>query len=157
MVENSTELTPSDEASHDGIPTITEDNKEKEEEKEENYPIPEEVLKKIPEKERKNFISEVTSFFAGQFRVPNPMMNKVTSQHISDILKYSDEEDKRDREDYKRDRNLKLFIFLGVLLFIVFLVIIFKDNVNTLISILGAMAALAGAAFGGWGFGKRSD
>lgn len=112
--------------------------------------IPEELLQALPEEERK----EITKMFSfrGSFPQQNPILKKITSEHISAVLKNSDEEDKRDRVERKEERNHNYKIMVTALFFILlvgWLLLYFKQ--------IEMMKYLAGSVFGfagGFGVGK---
>lgn len=116
--------------------------------------IPEDVLEKLPLKDRNTIrrIFASTTMYSGSF--PNPVLSKVTSEHISEVIKVSDKDSDREHEDRQRTRRYTFWIFLtsiiALLGIIVFAVIMgSKDIIVPIISGLGGLGA-------GYGLGKRS-
>jgi len=115
--------------------------------------IPPEVLENIPEKERdrvKSFIEQSMTITSGIARNINPIANKITQEHITKIIDYSNDEDKRDREERKGERWHNYLVMVTALVFTFCLILIFKDNSQILIPLITGILAFAG----GFGIGK---
>src|SRR4051812_39451950 len=79
-------------------------DKESENDKDNEPVIPEEFLNELPPKDRKDFIQSFTRI-SGIFPPQNPLAKKITSEHISELLKISDASDQRDRQERCNERN----------------------------------------------------
>src|SRR3989304_7237757 len=104
--------------------------------------IPNEIMEKIPEDQREKLVSVIRErTFMGIMKQSHSLSEKLTDNHITDIIKYSDEEDKRDRIERKQERNYNIRILIIVLLVIVGLIIylVEKQEKNLLDSIIGAI------------------
>jgi len=116
--------------------------------------IPEEILKDIPTDERDKFAAIIKhTMFSGILRPRSPLSEKITSEHISEIIKKSDEQDKRDREEREKERKFNLLILIITLLFIAFLIVYLNKNENLLIKIIIGLVSF----IGGYGFGKTKQ
>jgi hypothetical protein len=116
-------------------------------------PIPPEVLKELPPQQQeqiKRFVSQSVSLFSGQF--PNPLLQKVTSEHISDVIKNADETDKRDRTERGSERKHNIII-LSIALFCTLFLVVFLVIYNQLELLKYFISAILGFA-GGFGVGK---
>lgn len=68
--------------------------------------IPEEILKVIPEEDRGRVASIIKeTMISGVMRRSNPIADKITTEHITQLISKSDDQDKRDREERKGERN----------------------------------------------------
>ena len=116
--------------------------------------IPEEILKDIPINERSKFAAIIKhTMFSGILRPRSPLSEKITSEHISEIIKRSDEQDKRDREEREKERKYNLLILIIALVFIGFLIVYLNKNENLLIKIIIGLVSF----IGGYGFGKTKQ
>lgn len=116
--------------------------------------IPEEILKDIPINERGKFAAIIKhTMFSGILRPRSPLSEKITSEHISEIIKRSDEQDKRDREEREKERRYNLLILIIALVFIGFLIVYLNKNENLLIKIIIGLVSF----IGGYGFGKTKQ
>ena len=87
---------------------------------------------------------------SGVMRGNNPIAEKITSDHISDLIKKSDDHDIRDREERKGERNYNLLLIIIGLVFIGFLIVFLQSNEDLLIKIVIGIISF----IGGFGFGK---
>lgn len=113
--------------------------------------IPDEVLERIPQKERKEFIQTITKV-AGVFSPQNPLIKKITPDHISTLIKNSDDYDKRDREERQDERNYNFKIMATVLFTSVLVcsLFIWTAQIDLLKFFIGAIFGFGG----GFGVGK---
>jgi|SRR5690625_1486725 len=128
--------------------------KEEDREEKENLSediIPEEVLEAFPEEERGRIESVMRqTIISGVMRRGNPIADKITSEHITQLITKSDDQDRREWEERSRDRNYNL-ILVGIgVVFVSFLVVFLKDNENLLLNLVLAIISF----IGGFGFGK---
>lgn len=123
-------------------------------------PIPQEILDKIPAKDReevKGFLKSSMSFSAIMGQFPNPMMQKITPEHISDIIKNTHETDQRDRDERKHIRWYVLIALLAAMAVLVFFVIflVIYNKVELLTTLITIIVAIAGGFGAGWGLRDR--
>lgn len=113
--------------------------------------IPEEVLEAFPEEDRGRIESVMRqTIISGAMHRGNPIADKITSEHITQLITKSDDQDKREWEERGRDRNYNL-ILVGIgVAFVSFLVVFLKDNENLLLNLVLAIVSF----IGGFGFGK---
>lgn len=113
--------------------------------------IPDEVLDAIPEEERGKVASIIKqTMISGVMRRSNPIAEKITPEHISQIISKSDDQDKRDRQERKGERNYNLLLIVIALLFIGFLIVFLQTNEDLLIKIVIGIISFVG----GFGFGQ---
>lgn len=112
--------------------------------------IPEEILEAIPEEERGKFASIIKqTMISGVLRRSNPIADKITSEHISQIISKSDDQDKRDRIERKGERNYNLILIILSLVFIGFLIVFLQSNEDLLVkTVIGIVSFLGGYGFG---------
>ena len=125
---------------------------QKNNDKEEDVHIPEELLNSIPEKDRKELISSITQISTGVFPQRNPILQKITSERITSIIAYSNEEDKRDREERNGERNYNYKIFVTTVISVILIsaLFLYTKELDFLKYIIGAILGFAG----GFGVGR---
>lgn len=113
--------------------------------------VPDEILARIPQKERKEFIQTITKV-AGVFSPQNPLIKKITPDHISKLLQNADDCDKRDREERTDERNYNYKIMATVLFTAVLVCALFiwTAQIDLLKFFIGAIFGFGG----GFGVGK---
>jgi len=113
--------------------------------------IPDEILDAIPEEDRGKVASIIKqTMISGVMRRSNPVSDKITSEHITQLITKSDEQDLRDRNERKGERNYNLIIIVIALVFIGFLIIFLQSNEDLLIKIIIGIISFVG----GFGFGQ---
>lgn len=112
--------------------------------------IPEEILEAIPEEERGKVAGIIKqTMISGVMRRSNPIADKITSEHITQLISKSDDQDKRDRSERKEERNYNLILIIIALVFIGFLIVFLQSNEDLLIKIvIGIISFLGGFGFG---------
>lgn len=93
----------------------------------------------------------------GVARQENPIVKKITPEHID---KYLDGTKLELQESYKEKHERKIFnllILIVALVFIIVLTWMLKDNEAILEKILYTLGGLVAGAFGGYGYGKKSN
>ncbi len=115
--------------------------------------IPEDLLKDLPEDQRK-IIQRITSF-QGMMPLPNPIASKITPEHITKVLTNADEEDKRDRQERKDERGHNYKIMVTALIFVLLVggLLIYSKQFEILKYFVTAVFTFAG----GFGVGKYYD
>lgn len=116
--------------------------------------LPEElknVIDKLPDTDRKAVTSSFSMFMQGMTRPRNPMMEKITSEHISLSLTYSEAESKRIFELQKREKTLDFWLVIIVLGFIFALCYMFKNNIEHVKQIIMLLVTF----IGGYGFALK--
>lgn len=119
-----------------------------------------EVLDKIPQEHRKTVEKMIFSQSVQMRGVISPetaVMNKITSEHITDFLAASQEEMKY---SYEEKRHKKLFAFATVVIsmvFIVMVIILLRDTPDIMEKVIYAVGGVVAGAFGGYGFGKNKQ
>lgn len=126
--------------------------KEKEQEvKKTDEIIPDELLEAIPEGERGRISSIIRqTMISGVMKRNNPIADKITTEHITQLISKSDNYDKRDREERKGERNYNLVLTVMGLLFVGFLIVFLQSNEELLIKIVIGIISF----IGGFGFGQ---
>ncbi len=123
---------------------------------EENRPetedmLSDEILEAIPEEDRGKVASIIKqTMISGVMRRNNPVAEKITSEHITQLITKSDSQDVRDRKERKGERNYNLVLILVALAFIAFLIIFLQAKEDLLIKIVIGIIAF----IGGYGFGQ---
>lgn len=113
--------------------------------------IPDEILEAIPEEDRGKVAGIIRqTMISGVMRRSNPIADKITSDHITQLISKSDEQDIRDRTERKGERNYNLILIIIALVFIGFLIIFLQSNEDLLIKIVIGIISFVG----GFGFGQ---
>lgn len=110
----------------------------------------------LPSQEKKLVSHEMVRMM-GVMKQENPIIKKITSEHIDKFLEGSKLEL---QEAYKEKHERKLFIFgsfIVALIFIFALAWLLKDKEDLLEKILYTLGGLVAGAFGGYGYGKKSS
>lgn len=84
--------------------------------------------------------------------MPNPLMKKITTEHITKIIDSGDKESERDYQREKEERSYNLIIFIIVILTILLLTgfLVFMKEKDLLMNLIVALLGFAG----GFGVGK---
>lgn len=115
--------------------------------------IPEEVLDALPPEERNRFLSFFRhSMFAGIVRRGSPVSEKITSEHITQLIENADKQDLRERAERRGQRTYNLILLCIALAFLGFLVVYLKDEKDLLYKVIIAIISFVG----GFGFGRTS-
>ncbi len=66
--------------------------------------IPSEILEAIPEEDRGRVSSIIKqTMFSGVMRRSSPIADKITTEHITQLISKSDEQDLRDRKERRKE------------------------------------------------------
>ncbi len=115
--------------------------------------IPDEILEAIPVEERGKVISIIKqSMVSSITRRSNPIAEKITTEHITQLINKSDETDKRDRKERQGQRNHDLLLVIIGLIFIGFLIVFLQQDKDLLLKIVIAIISFVG----GFGIGKSA-
>lgn len=72
--------------------------------------IPDEILEAIPDEDRVKVAGIIRqTMISGVMRRSNPIADKITSDHITQLISKSDEQDIRDRTERKGERILQSY------------------------------------------------
>lgn len=118
----------------------------------EDIGIPPEVLEELPEQRRRR-ITQYTSMLA-QFAGPvfNPVLRRVTPEHITQILANSEAQNQRDAEANKSHRRYNFLYFLATLIALLAVLFFFgiREQYDLLLNIAIGILGFGG----GFGVGK---
>lgn len=110
--------------------------------------FPKEFLEAIPEEDRgrvKAVISQM--MISSNVRPRNPLLNKITSEHITSILSNSNQQDERRWTDKNWDRLYKGVIFSISMVVVLVVIYVLRDNQEALKIVMTALLSF-GAGFG---------
>ncbi len=111
-----------------------------------------EFISRAPEE-----FSEVLSLFASIQSTPNPLAEKVTSEHIGTVLTNVDKKDERAHKERNQIRWFIITTMLFVFVFVGFLIVFLKDSPDLLVPIIASIFSFIGGFAGGYGYkSKRS-
>lgn len=114
-------------------------------------PIPAEILNKLPPEAAKE-ISSFLSMSSMVGRMPNPIMEKVTDQHIDKLLDAAAKNDERSFENQSTSRKYTAFYVIAGISIFVFLTIFFGTSDKAMYKdILEKIIAVGGGFLGGFG------
>ena len=121
----------------------------------ETSPVSPEILEKLPPEARK----KVMEFFAaGMYSgpAPNPVLAKITPQHITDLISLASKDSDHALEDTKHSRRLALYALTIVLIsvLVVVLVLAFRNQNDLLIEVFKLLAVGLGGFGGGYGWAR---
>ncbi len=120
--------------------------------------IPDEVLKGIPLKERKEISRIMMSSSSMMGRMPNPMMEKITPEHIDKILDHAGKSDERAYEDHGTSRKFTLaYVLISIALFIFLTLYLVETNKALYLEILKLAITFVGGFGGGFGIKTYID
>lgn len=114
-----------------------------------------EAINKLPENERRIFAEFQALTMQGVMPTSNPLVEKISPEHITTVLANVDKESER---AYKFDILGKIIgsiVFVIILIAIVALIYVFRNHMNDISEILKMLIYGSLGAFGGYGFGLR--
>lgn len=109
--------------------------------------VPPEILASMPPELRSSF--EQFSVMMRSGPSPDPLRQKITSEHISNIITQTGEEHRLEFELEKHGRYMSLGVLSLILLFVLALYILFRDKPEAVQPILTHLIAFAGGIGGG--------
>jgi len=130
--------------------------------------VPDEVesaVKKVAEKKPEKLFEMMAM---GLSTVGNPLHQKMTPEHISQVLDLAARHDEREFELNKKsqehefahgtsNRRYVCYVFTVAVVLIVIVLFLFKEKPDVLTPILTGIGGLVSGFFGGWGLGKKQD
>jgi len=119
------------------------------------FPLPPEVMDKIPPKQRQSiesFMSAAMSFGP----VPNPLASKVTSEHISEFIKLHSRGLELDHDDSKDSRKHTSRIVLTTICLstVIILALAISGKTDILLELIKAGIFVSGGFGGGYGYSE---
>jgi hypothetical protein len=117
--------------------------------------LPAEVLEKLPPEERRLVESAFqAAIYSGPF--PNPIAQKLTPEHITQIIDATARDSQAEYDDRKHARPFLygLLAFVSLLAAIVIIVLALEDKTDTLNEVIKLIAVFAGGAGSGFGFAE---
>ncbi len=115
----------------------------------------EEVIKGLPE-EKQQEIKKFTLSMQGVMPVPNPLVEKLTTEHIAMLLENSNKESERYYQGNKLNKILTTIIVVSVLLIFTTLVIVFRHHVSDISELLKYLLTAILSCLGGYGLGYKN-
>jgi len=113
--------------------------------------IPEDLLVSVSEQDREKLVTIIQeTMFSSMTKSTSHLTEKITSEHITNIINNSDSQDKRDRDERKGQRKHNLLIFVISLVFLVFIIVFLKEDKDLLYKLIIAVISF----LGGVGIGK---
>lgn len=121
------------------------------------------VLEKLG-KEKPDTVTEIMAMM-GTGPMPNPLHQKMNEGHITQVLELAAKHDERQYNLHKdsqsarandnvADRRYTFATFFILFLLIIAVLVLFKDNAETLVPVMTGIGGLIGGFLGGWGFGR---
>ena len=131
------------------------DKTESQETKAPAIPIPQEVLEKLPPKQRQ----QIESFMATAMSIgpmPNPLANKITAEHITEFIKMHSKGMDLQHSDSRDSRRITLIVFAigSVLSTLVILSLSYANKTDILMELIKAGIFMIGGFGGGYGFSE---
>lgn len=112
-----------------------------------------EVIKDLPEEKRKMIRESISLSMQGIMAVPHPMMEKVSSEHITTVLANADKDSDR---AFKLDiigKVIGSLVFVFILIAVVVLIYVFRNHMNDISELLKALIYAGSGLLGGYGLG----
>lgn len=116
----------------------------------------EEILDDIPQEARhevKKMIG-MSMQMGGVFSPQLELMKKMTSEHVSEFLEGQREASNNEFKESRDNKFFMAFVITIVLVFIIVLVFLLKNNPEVMEKVLYTLGGLLAGLFGGYGYGK---
>ena len=125
------------------------------EEAEEGLPIPPEVLDNMPPEIRSEVVRAFSSITQVAAPILNPVLQRVTSDHLTQIINNVDTQSDRDAEAEKSNRRYQFAYFFVTIVVILGLLVFFaiREQYNVLIPVVTGITGLGS----GFGIGKLTN
>jgi hypothetical protein len=128
-----------------------------------NEPVPSEVIRKLAEIKPDAFMEMMEMSSIG-----NPLHNKMTPEHITQVLDLAAKHDERlydlrkcslnqDYDSNVSDRRYYFAGFVTIVILLVVVMLIFRAEPNILIPIISGIGGLFAGFVAGFGFGKTKS
>lgn len=116
-----------------------------------------ELLDNIPDQEKKMIMKTSMSMLnmSASNHLENPIVKKITEEHISSFLDASKQNMELEYKDKKQNNVFVGSIILAVMIFIIVLIILLKDSPELMEKIICIFVGLITGVIGGYGFGKN--
>lgn len=114
----------------------------------------EEALKDLPE-EKQQIIKRVSLSMQGIMPIPNPVVEKLTSEHITTLLENSNLESERYYENSKLNKILLTVIVAIILTVFTILVIVFRNHIKDIQELLIILLSSGLSGIGGYSLGYK--
>ena len=121
----------------------------REQEPDEELSIPEEFLDSMPAEERNQFVQLISSITQFGGPVFNPVLRRITSDHITQLIGNDEARSRREAESEKSRRRYQFTYFIITIAVVLFLVVFFtlQQRTDLITAVLTGIAGL-GAGFG---------
>ena len=121
----------------------------REQEPDEELSIPEEFLDSMPAEERNQFVQLISSITQFGGPVFNPVLRRITSDHITQLIGNDEARSRREAESEKSGRRYQFTYFIITIAVVLFLVVFFtiQQRTDLITAVLTGIAGL-GAGFG---------
>ena len=114
----------------------------------------EEALKDLPE-EKQQIIKRVSLSMQGIMPIPNPVVEKLTPEHITTLLENSNLESERYYENSKLNKILLTVIVAIILAVFTILVIVFRNHIKDIQELLIILLSSGLSGIGGYSLGYK--
>lgn len=113
------------------------------------------ALKDLPEDKRKNIYRSFSMVMGGIIPQSNPIVDKLTKEHIADIIKNSENEAQRSHIDAKQNRICVLTIAIILIISFTVLVCVFRNHIQDIENLLTHLMTFVMGIAGGYGFAYK--
>lgn len=111
------------------------------------------AIKDLPDDKKRIVQRTISLSMQGVMPMANPIIDKITPEHIQILITNADEEAKREDADKKDIRRYNLIITFIVLVFLAILLVVFKDNLDGISKIINPIIGAVLGFAGGYGYG----
>ena len=131
-------------------------DEEAEDAEEEAGPVPPEILEGLPKEQRVKIERYFSASMMAVGSIGNPILQKLTPEHISDLIALSSKEVETEHEDKKDTRRILAVLGFAVLAAAVGFACLLavKQNNDLLIEVIKLGAIAVGGILGGYGIGR---
>lgn len=125
----------------------------------EGIPFPQETFQKLPPELKQQILISMSSHRVGS--IPNPLVDKITPEHIAKVLDNVDKEDERNFKDQTVTRRYQFIYFVISLGFLAFLIVylsgIDKALMVEVLKLILTFLSGVGVGFGILKYKERGD
>ncbi len=108
---------------------------------------------KTPKLIRQEITRTISGFISGH--ISNPLFEKLSSDHISELIKMQSTDDEHQHSlEIKKQNSIRFYVVVFVIVFIFLIVYLSAKNSDLLIEILKTIGLLGAGFLGGYGIGK---